>query len=214
MAYDLYVVTDEELSGLIDVVVAKLALEGGADVIQLRDKKRCIRDIFPVALKIKGLVQSFDALFIVNDRLDLALGVEADGVHLGQGDLPLHVARKIAPEPFIIGISVGSLSEAVSAEKDGASYIAVSPVFSTKSKDDAGPGLGLSLLREIRTAVSIPVIGIGGIGPQNVEDVIWSGADGVAVISAVLCSPDITHSVAELKKQVIQAKIKRSKVSS
>lgn len=207
MSYELYVVTDEEQShGLSHVEIARQAVAGGADVIQLRDKKLQGRDLFRVACDIRAVTARFRALFIVNDRLDIALASKADGVHIGQQDLPLSVIRPLAPSPFIIGVSVSSDEQARIAEQDGADYVAVSPVFSTGSKHDAGPGLGLGLVREISDAVSIPVIGIGGIHRDNVLDVFASGADGVAVISAVVSQPDITEAARAFKIRISQFK--------
>ena len=212
MAYDLYVVTDEQLShGLTHLEIAEQALAGGADVIQLRDKQRCGRDLVIIAREIRSSAKRCNALFIVNDRIDIALTSGADGVHLGREDIPLHLARELAPKPFIIGISVGSPKEAVDAEKEGADYLAVSPVFSTASKSDAGPGLGTGLVRQIREQVRIPVIAIGGIGPQNVSEVIAAGADGVAVISAVVSSADIAGSAREIKSIIARCKSERRK---
>ncbi|HWQ65542.1 MAG TPA: thiamine phosphate synthase [Methanospirillum sp.] len=205
MVYDLYVVTDEGLSnGLTHQEISRHAIQGGADVIQLRDKLKSGRELFQIAREIHKITAAAGALCIVNDRLDIALAAGTDGVHLGQDDLPLPDARKIAPSPFIIGVSVGSVAEAVLAEKQGADYVAVSPVFSTGSKDDAGPGLGLDMVREISSAVTIPVIGIGGISCGNVRDLISAGADGAAVISAVVSQPDITAASRNLR-QIIQA---------
>jgi thiamine-phosphate pyrophosphorylase len=145
-------------------------------------------------------------LFIVNDRLDVAITCGADGVHIGQDDMSVSTARQLAPPGFIIGVSVASVEDAIEAERDGADYLSLSPIFSTASKDDAGPGHGLDRLREIRRAVSIPVIAIGGINRQNVRDVIEAGADGVAVISAAVASPDITTAVRELRDLVREYK--------
>jgi thiamine-phosphate pyrophosphorylase len=145
-------------------------------------------------------------ILIVNDRLDVALACGADGVHLGQDDIRADVARQIAPPGFIIGVSVGTVDEALKAEKDGADYIAISPLFSTGSKNDAGPGCGLDALREIRRNVSIPVIAIGGIKRNNVHDVIAAGADGIAVISAIVGSMDISAEARELKSLVSASK--------
>ena len=127
-------------------------------------------------------------------------------MHLGQGDLPLSFVRAFAPAPFIIGISVGSVEEATNAEKEGADYVAVSPVFSTGSKDDAGPGLGLQMVRDIRAAVRIPVVAIGGIHMGNAPEIIKAGADGVAVISAVVNSPDIRAAAQSLRTIIKKAK--------
>jgi thiamine-phosphate pyrophosphorylase len=210
MALDLYVVTDETLGrGRSHAEIAKLACAGGADAIQLRDKCCGTRDLCRTGREIREITRKTGTLFIVNDRLDVALACGADGVHLGQGDLRVDVARQIAPRSFVIGVSAGNTGEAVAAEKDGADYVALSPVFSTASKDNAGPGHGLSALRKIRAAVSIPVIAIGGISRDNVGAVIGAGADGVAVISAVVGQPDITAAARDLKDRITSAKQER-----
>ena len=210
MAYDLYVVTDERLSqGLTHARIAELAVLGGADVIQLRDKERSGRELFMIAQEIRVSTRKTGALFIMNDRLDVALACGADGVHLGQDDIPLPAARMIASRPFIIGISVANVREAVLAEEEGADYVAVSPVFSTGSKDDAGPGHGLEMVKDIRAAVSVPVIGIGGIHGGNAGEVIAAGADGVAVISAVVSQHDVTGAARSLRDIIRKEKEKR-----
>lgn len=210
MRYDLYVVTDEKLShGLTHVRIADLAARGGADVIQLRDKKRCGRELYEIATRIRAATRETGARLIINDRLDIALASGADGVHFGQDDLPLSVARRVAPRPFIIGLSVGSVREAIQAEEEGADYVAVSPVFTTGSKHDAGPGHGIRMVRDIRAAVSIPVIGIGGIHAGNAGEVIGAGADGVAVISAVVSQENVTEAARRLCEVIRKEKLKR-----
>ncbi|MCX6697459.1 MAG: thiamine phosphate synthase [Methanoregula sp.] len=207
MAYDLYVITDEQISrGLSHVEIARQAIAGGADAIQLRDKTRGCRDLARIGREISQIARKTGTLFIVNDRLDVAVACGADGVHVGQGDPRIDVVRQIAPPGFFIGVSVGSFKEAVRAEAEGADYIAVSPVFSTGSKQDAGPGHGLLVLRAICAQVSCPVVAIGGINRSNVEEVVRAGADGVAVISAVVGSPDIADAVRELRGFVTRAK--------
>jgi thiamine-phosphate pyrophosphorylase len=209
MAYDLYVVTDESLShGQSHEEIARLALLGGADVIQLRDKSAGGRRLLEAAHLIRAYTRRHGALFIVNDRVDIALASDADGVHLGNDDMPLSHARILMPRPYCIGISVGSVEEALAAFRGGADYVAVSPVFATGSKNDAGPGLGTGLIRAIRRSVPIPVIGIGGIGIDNVREIIEAGADGVAVISAVVGAKDITRSAHDLKSCIIEWKKK------
>lgn len=199
MNLDLYVITDEALAGdLPHATIAQRAVEGGATAIQLRDKSRPAKDLIRIGREICAITRRAGALFIVNDRLDIALASGADGVHLGQDDIRCDTARQIAPPGFVIGISVGSVDEAVEAERAGADYVALSPVFSTGSKADAGPGLGLVQLRQIRAAVRIPVIAIGGIGPGNAGQVIDAGADGIAVISAVVSQPDIAAAARQL----------------
>jgi thiamine-phosphate pyrophosphorylase len=207
MNFDLYVITDEVIAGgKSHAGIAQRAVLGGADIIQLRDKTLSGRELDVVGREIAGITRKAGAVFIVNDRLDVAIACGADGVHLGQDDMRISTARQLAPPGFILGVSVGTVEEAAAAERDGADYIALSPVFSTASKENAGPGYGLDRLREIRRAVSLPIIAIGGISRQNVDDVIAAGADGVAVISAVVASPDITAAARELKGLVRESK--------
>ncbi|MDD1718518.1 MAG: thiamine phosphate synthase [Methanoregulaceae archaeon] len=210
MTYELYVITDERLSmGRTHGRIAAEAIRGGADVIQLRDKGMSARDLLAVAREIVVYTRAAGRLLIVNDRFDIALASGANGVHLGQDDLPLAHVRRFAPPGFVIGISVGSVAEAVSAEEGGADYVAVSPVFSTPSKADAGPGVGTGVLRAIRDHVSLPVLAIGGIDRANIREVIQAGADGIAVISAVVSSPDISAAAAELRSMVVRCKGER-----
>jgi thiamine-phosphate pyrophosphorylase len=200
MDYGLYVVTDEKLSkGLTHVQIARRAIAGGADVIQLRDKTCDCVYFRSCAEEIRHIARDAGIPLIVNDRLDVALQSGADGVHLGQGDTPLKFARRVAPKDFIIGISAGTLQEALDAERDGADYIGLGPVFPTASKDDAGKACGLELLREVKSRVSVPVVAIGGIGHRNAAEVISAGADGLAVISAVVSQDDITAAARDLK---------------
>lgn len=207
MAYDLYVITDEKIGGgLSHAEIARRAVAGGADAIQLRDKGLSGRDLFSTATAIRKITCDAGAQFIVNDRLDVALASGADGVHLGESDLPIEHARKIVPPGFIVGSSVKSVITAVESEAEGADYVALSPTFPTRSKEDAGPGHGLAILSAIRSEISIPLIAIGGITTENVVDVIEAGADGVAVISAVVGQPDITAAT-----QVMRARIKAAK---
>lgn len=212
MKLDLYVITDETLSqGLRHAVIAQQAVDGGAGVIQLRDKVRPPRELVRTGREIRAITRRAGASFLVNDRLDVAVACGADGVHLGQGDMRCDTARQLAPAGFIIGVSVSTVEEAVDAEQSGADYVALSPTFSTGSKSNAGPGHGLRLLQEIRSAVGIPVIAIGGIGPGNAGRAIDAGADGIAVISAVVSQPDLTAAARELAGIVAQAKEKRER---
>jgi len=207
MNFDLYVITDEIIGkGRTHAEIARLAVAGGADAIQLRDKSCAGSELVRIGRNLREITRRSPALFIVNDRLDVALACEADGVHLGQGDLRIDVARQIAPSGFIIGVSVSTVEEACRAAGEGADYVALSPTFSTGSKHDAGPGHGLGMLREIRRNVSIPVIAIGGINRENIPAVISAGADGVAVISAIVGAEDITAAARELKNLIRQCK--------
>lgn len=209
----LYVVTDVKVSrGLGHVESARRALKGGADVIQLRDKHLPSRELYDLAVEMTQLAHGYGALLIVNDRLDIAIASGADGAHLGQDDVPVKEARKLAPQNFIIGASVGNIDEALAAERDGADYVALSPIFSTPSKSDAGPGHGLGVLADIRRSVRVPVIAIGGITPANAASVIKAGADGVAVISAVIGQTDVERAARELKNIVLAAKAGKKRI--
>jgi thiamine-phosphate pyrophosphorylase len=204
--YDLYVVTDETLSrGLTHAEIAHRSVAGGVNVVQLRDKYKSSRELYKIACEMREICRN-NALFFVNDRLDIAVAAGADGVHLGQTDLPVEVARKIAPQNFLIGISVGNIDEAVKAESAGADYVAVSPVFSTSSKKNAGVGCGVETVREICAAIKCPVIGIGGINADNIAELIEVGLDGVAVISAVVSASDVTAATQALSAIIHDAK--------
>jgi thiamine-phosphate pyrophosphorylase len=207
MNLDLYVIiSGEAVRGITPFGIAERAIAGGADVIQLRDKSGNPRDILRTARRLCELTRKSGTLFIVNDRLDIAMTCGADGVHLGQGDMSPGTARQLAPPGFIIGVSVGTVEEALGAVSEGADYLALSPTFTTFSKNDAGPGHGLGRLREIRRAISIPLVAIGGISCRNVHEVIAAGADGIAVISAVVDTDDITTAARDLKDLVRESK--------
>ncbi|MDK2974598.1 MAG: thiamine-phosphate pyrophosphorylase [Methanofollis sp.] len=207
MAYDLYVITDVGIGrGRSHARLARLAVEGGADVVQIRDRALSCRALLAEAREVRAVTRAAGALFIVNDRLDVALAAGADGVHLGQDDLPVETVRSIAPPGFIVGVSVGSAVEASLAVEGGADYVALSPTFSTASKADAGAGRGLAALREVRAAVRVPLLAIGGVGPANVADVIAAGADGVAVISAIVGQEDVAGAARRMKALVAAAK--------
>lgn len=205
--YDLYVITDEGLSkGHTHAEIARMAIAGGADAVQLRDKRLCARELLQCAMEIGKMAKSAGVLFIVNDRLDIALASGADGVHLGQGDLPASLARAICPPGFIIGVSAGTPGEAIQAERDGADYVGLGPIFNTSSKSDAGPACGPGMIREVKKNVLIPVVAIGGIGPANAKEVLLSGADGLAVISAVVSQDDVELAARRLKSLIVNVR--------
>jgi len=192
----LYVITEPALRDPVESV--RLVLEGGARLVQLRAKHATARELAQMGQAIRALTRRYGALFIVNDRLDIALAVEADGVHLGQDDLPVPLARKLAGDAFIIGVSAETLEEAQRAEAEGADYLGVGPMFATTTKPDAGVPVGPERLRAIKQVVSIPVYGIGGITSQNAPLVMQAGADGVCVISAIIGAPDPTEATRQL----------------
>jgi thiamine-phosphate pyrophosphorylase len=211
MDCELYVITDTVVGrGRTHEEMARLAIEGGADIVQLRDKTCSPEDLIRTGRIIAEIARRSGTLFIVNDHPDIAIACGADGVHLGQDDMPPAAARQIAPEGFIIGVSVSTAAEAKKAESEGADYLAASPVFPTGSKPDASGFCGISGIRQIRAATGLPLVAIGGIGPQNIREVILAGADGVAVISAVVAKPDIAGAVRELKAIIKSARQQRS----
>ncbi len=184
----LYVITEP---GLYDPIEgARLALEGGAHILQLRDKNATTRRLIEVGSALRTLTRTYNALLIVNDRVDVALAVQADGVHLGQDDMPIALARRIVGERMLIGASTETVPEARQAEQEGADYLGVGPMFATATKPDAGAPVGPQRVREIKAVVSLPVFGIGGITLENASEVLSAGADGICVISAVFGAPD------------------------
>ncbi len=204
----LYVIVDRQvLGGRDELEVAREVIQGGAKVIQLRDKQRSMVELLPVAEGLKELCLKAGILFIINDYLDLALAVDADGLHIGYGDLPVHVARRELPMAKIIGSSVTTVSRAIEAGDEGADYISVGSMFPTESKEGAIV-VGLDILKQVREAVSSPVVAIGGIDQSNVGEVIAAGADCVAVISAVLSKPDIKKATKGLVSEIRKAKRK------
>ena len=198
----LYVITDPKASrGRSDLQVAEAAIAGGADVLQLRDKEASSGRLYEVALQLRKLTRDAGIPFIVNDRLDIALAADADGVHVGQTDLPASVARKIMGPGRILGVSVDTVEEAVLAERDGADYLGVGPVFEARgTKPDAGPPLGVDRIARIRRRCGLPIVAIGGINAENARTVREAGADAAAVISAVVSADDIAHAARRLKR--------------
>ncbi len=182
----LYVIIDtQSLKGRSHVEVASQAISGGATTIQLRDKVQSKKKLLPVAQQLRTLCTERNVLFIINDYLDVALGTDADGLHLGQEDLPIQVARKLLPLGKVLGCSATTVDQAMAAQSEGADYVAVGAIYPTPSKEREEV-VGLERLRQIRQAISLPLVAIGGITKDNASEVIAAGADSVAVISAVL----------------------------
>ena len=205
--FDLYVVTDRELSrGRSDAEVARLAYEGGADVVQLRMKNADGREMLEQANLIRQCADEMCKLFIIDDRVDIAMASGADGVHLGQSDIPLADARRLMGDDAIIGISVDSVEEAVAAQEGGADYVGVGAVFRTGTKPDAQQGVGLGAVFEVRQAVDIPVVAIGGSNRGNIQDVIRAGADAAAVVSAVVAQDDVRAAAHELRDLILKVR--------
>jgi len=194
----LYVILDRQvLAGRDELATASQIIEGGARVIQLRDKQSNKRELLPIAQKLKDLCAKAGILFIINDYLDIALAINADGLHIGQGDLPLPTIRKELPIDKLIGCSVNTVSQAIRAQEEGADYIAVGSIFPTTTKTDATV-VGIDRLKEVKEKVSCSLVAIGGINEENAARVLAAGADSIAVISAVLGKEDIKGAVERL----------------
>lgn len=201
--FRLYVITGEEFHpGRPLLEVMKEALEGGADFIQLRDKKSTKKQILEKAKALRELTKQYNVPFIVNDHIDIAIAVNADGVHLGQDDLPLREARNIIGDKKIIGISTHSLEQARAAERGGADYIGVGPIFPTQTKEDVVEPVTLSYLREVVENISIPFVPIGGIKLHNVDEVLDAGAKNVCVVSEVVGSEDVKGTCEAFIKKI------------
>ena len=205
--YTLYLVTDRGLSRERTTQhIVEAALRGGVTCVQLREKTCSTREFIDQALSIKDHLKRHNIPLIINDRVDIAQAVNADGVHLGQSDMPIKMAKAILKDSMIIGISAESIKEAVQAEKDGADYIGVGTIYATPTKTDTSPPLGPEGIHEIRKSVKIPLVAIGGLSIKNVGEVIKNGADGVAVVSAIVAADDPEKAARDLVKIIQQAR--------
>ncbi len=189
--WSVYVITDRRTAGdrsLLDIVRA--AIRGGATVVQLREKETSTRAMIELGQALLESTRAAGIPLIVNDRVDVALAIGAEGVHVGQDDMPAAMARRLIGPDRILGVSARTVEEAIQAQRDGADYLGAGDVFGTPTKPDAGTPIGVEGLARIARAVSIPVVAIGGVTPQNASAAIEAGAVGVAVISAVVGAPD------------------------
>jgi len=197
--WKLCLIADKEAAGRKNLLaVIQKAVSSGVTLVQLRAKALCTREFLDLALQVSKILKTQDIPFIINDRVDIALACDATGVHLGKKDLPLPFARKLLGPQKIIGITAHSLRESLEAEEGGADYLGVGPVFLSPSKKDLKTALGLHGLFSIRKKVSIPILAIGGINPENAHDVMATGVNGIAVISAILGAKDIEKATKKL----------------
>jgi thiamine-phosphate pyrophosphorylase len=202
-----YLCTDRLLAkGRPISAAVEAALKGGATMIQVREKEASTREFYDIALEVQRLTRRYQVPLVVNDRLDIALAIHADGLHIGQDDLPLAEARRIAGSSMFIGVSASTVEEARAAEAGGADYLGVGAVYPTGSKADAGAAIGLDQLARVAASVKIPVVGIGGVNAANAPLVLERGAAGVSVISAILSQPDIEEAARVLRKAVDSAR--------
>lgn len=198
--YTLYLVTDRELMSSASVEESvREAIAGGCTVVQLREKSLSSRDFYETARSVREITSRSGVPFIVNDRLDIALAVDADGVHVGQEDLPCCAARRIMGDGKIVGVSVSNLEEAMAARDAGADYLGVGAMYATGTKADANV-TGMDELKKIRAAIGLPLVVIGGINAATVPNFKGTGIDGIAVVSAIVASADVAGAARKLKE--------------
>ena len=199
---DVYPVTCERLSaGRSNLEVLKGVIQGGAKIIQLREKEYHARDLYHLGLKFREITTAAGILLIINDQVDIALAVGADGVHLGQEDLPLQVARRLAPE-LLIGASTHSVEQALQAQKDGADYINVGPIFPTETKKEADNFLGPDAIPRICQHITLPFTVMGGINESNIDQILTTGAQRVAMVTAITKANNISERVSFFRERI------------
>ena len=204
----LYLCTDRVLALRRPIIEAvEAAVAGGVTMVQLREKTASTRDFYRLALEIHALTRRCHLPLVINDRLDIALAIGAEGIHLGQSDLPLPVARRLAGNAMFIGLSASTQEEALRAQAEGADYLGVGAVYPTGTKADAGGAIGLEELARIRAAVHIPVAAIGGVNEGNAPQVMETGVAGIAVISGILSRPDIEAAARNLRRIVDERRV-------
>lgn len=202
----LYLVTDRELANgkpLEEIIEA--AVKGGVTMVQIREKDSNTRDFYQLAISVKQILDKYDVPLIINDRLDIAIAVDADGLHIGQSDLPYVQARKILGPDKIIGLSVESIEQAKEANQLDVDYIGLSPVFLTQTKGDIATPLELTGVKKIASFTKHPTVAIGGINTQNAGDIIRAGAGGVAVVSAIISNDNPTKAAQEFRNILDEA---------
>src|SRR5262245_18164123 len=206
MDLTLYVILDRTVAGARDLVdLLDAVIAGGARMIQLREKTWPSGRLLPLAERLRARCREAGVTFVMNDRVDLAVAIEADGVHVGQDDLPTRLARPLLRRGMILGVSTHSVEQARRAQADGADYVAVGAMFPTQTKPDFEL-VGPALVRAVRPEVRVPLVGIGGITPGNAGEVIRAGADGVAVISAVCAAADPAAASAQFLDAIRRAR--------
>lgn len=204
--YSIYLVTDRDLMSTETLEEAvEEAVKGGCTLVQLREKECSSLDFYTTAINVKRITDKYKVPLLINDRLDIALAVDAAGVHIGQSDLPCSVVRKIVGDDKIIGVSAGTLENAIKAENDGADYIGVGAMYATGTKKDA-KHTSMDELKKIRENISIPIVVIGGINKERITDFNGTDIDGLAIVSAIISQKDIYKATSELKNLFFKLK--------
>lgn len=206
--YTLYLVTDRSLMSTATLIEAvEQAILGGCTMIQLREKNISSLDFYRQSVEVKKITEQYHVPFIINDRIDIAIAVNADGVHIGQSDIPAAIARDLIGTDMLLGVSAASVKEAVQAANDGADYLGVGAMFPTGTKTDANY-VSIEELKKIRHAVNLPIIAIGGINKSNIKLFYNTGINGLAVVSAIIAQPDIQKAAAEMKSMFYKEVLK------
>jgi thiamine-phosphate pyrophosphorylase len=206
----LYLITDRALSrGRSTVDVVRAALAGGVDVVQLRGKEAEAATIIEEGIRVHELTARYQVPLIVNDRVDIALAIEAEGAHVGQTDLPAHMARKLLPTPNLLGVSTFSVDMARRAQQQQADYVGFGPIYQTATKETVASPRGTEMMHDTLEAIDIPLVALGGISDRNISEVVTAGADHVAVCSAIVSAKDVERATATLKEMMLQAQAKR-----
>lgn len=199
--YTLYLCTDRDLMSTETIEEAvEQAILGGCTMIQLREKECSSRDFYETACNVKKITDKYNIPFIINDRIDIAMAVNADGIHVGQSDLPADMVRKLLGDDKIVGVSARTVEEAEQAQKDGADYVGVGAMYATNTKKDAKP-VSVKELKNIRERIAIPIVVIGGITKERVKDFKGIGVNGLAVVSAIIAKKDIREAAADLRRE-------------
>ena len=206
----LYLITDRALSrGRSTVDIVRAALVGGVDVVQLRDKEAEAAATVEEGIRVHELTARYKVPLIVNDRVDIALAIEAEGAHVGQTDLPACMARKLLPAPTLLGVSTSSVDMARRAQQQQADYIGFGPIYQTATKETAASPRGTEMMHDALEAIDIPLVALGGISEHNISEVVAAGADHVAVCSAIVSTEDVERAAATLKEMMLRAQARR-----
>jgi thiamine-phosphate pyrophosphorylase len=204
---DFYFITDSELSKNEIFSDVENAIKAGCKIIQYREKNKRTKDMIKEARKLKEICNG-KAIFLIDDKIDIALAVDADGVHLGQDDMPYHCAKELLGNSKIIGLTVHNLEEALEAESLGVDYIGLAPIFKTGTKEDTRDPIGPKMIEIVREKVKIPIVAVGGIKRENIKDVIKAGADSIVSIYAILKADSIYEEVSEFIRIIKESKSK------
>jgi thiamine-phosphate pyrophosphorylase len=202
---DFYLVTYSSISRNGTFLDVKNAVDAGCKIVQYREKHKNAEEMIEEAKQLKELCKD-KAVFLINDHVDVALAVDADGVHIGQSDIPVEEARKLLGNNKIVGLTVHNVKEAVEAENQGIDYIGLAPIYQTDTKEDSGVPCGPNMISEIRKNTGLPIVAVGGINKDNVKEVIYKGADSVVAVSAVLDTDDVDSEVYNFIRIIKEAK--------